>query len=60
MEDKYLERLISKYQKRLEHKKETVTDYRESNDPELRNSVLVYENKITEIELILKGLYLLR
>ncbi len=53
-----IEDMIRKYKKRVAHKTEVMNDYKESHDPELLNSVPIYEKEIAECELIISALEL--
>jgi hypothetical protein len=60
MRDEYLERLISKYEKRLRDRQNTVTEYEQSRNAELINCVRVFKGEVKQYEYILKGLCSLR
>lgn len=53
-----IENIIRKYKKKIEYKTETINDYKESHNPELLNSVPIYEKEIAEMELIIPALEL--
>jgi hypothetical protein len=60
MRDEYLERLISKYEKRLKDRQDTVIEYEQSGNAELMNCVRVFKGEVKQYGHILEGLYLLR